>query len=87
MSRSSERIKRKPITVANWMLTVLLSVIPGINIIGFIAMIIFAKNRSKKNFAIASLLLCIIFAVLFVAAFVVFGDQIVEFAKKLNLPE
>ena len=87
MSRSSERIKRKPISVINWMLTVLLSVIPGINVVGFIAMIIFAKNRSKKNFAIASLLLCTIFAVLFVAAFVLFGDQIVEFAKGLNLSE
>jgi len=87
MSRSEERIKRKPISIINWILTILLSVIPGVNIIGFIAMIIFAKNRSKKNFAIASLILIVLLAVLFVAAFLVFGDQIVEFAKGLNAAE
>ena len=87
MSRSEERSRRKPISIINWMLTILLSIIPGVNIIGFIAMMIFSKSRSKKNFAAASLILIVLAAVLFVAAFVVFGDEIVEFAKKLNVPE
>jgi len=87
MSRLEERTRRKPVSVINWMLTILLSIIPGLNIIGFIAMIIFAKNRSKKTFATASLILILLAAVLFVAAFIVFGDQIVEFAKQLNVPE
>ena len=87
MSRSEEKIRRKPISIINWILTILLSIIPGVNIIGFIAMIIFAKNRSKKNFAIASLVLIALAAVLFVAAFLVFGDQIVEFARELNAVE
>ena len=84
MSREEGRSRRKPVSIINWMLTIILSVIPGINIIGFIAMMIFAKNRSKKTFAAAALILCILFAVLFIAAFLVFGDEIVELAGKLN---
>lgn len=84
MSREEGRNRRKPVSIINWMLTIILSVIPGINIIGFIAMMIFAKNRSKKTFAAAALILCILFAVLFIAAFLVFGDEIVELAGKLN---
>ncbi len=87
MSRSEEKSRRKPISVINWILTILFSIIPGINIIGFIATIIFAKSRSKKNYAIAALVLVLLAAVLFVAAFLVFGDKIVEFAKNLNVPE
>ena len=84
MSREEGRSRRKPVSIINWMLTIILSIIPGINIIGFIAMMIFAKNRSKKTFAAAALILCILFAVLFIAAFLVFGDEIVELAGKLN---
>jgi len=85
MSREEGRIKRKPVSIINWMLSILFSIIPGVNIIGFIATLIFAQNRSKKTYAAAALILCVIFAVLFVAAFIVFGDEIVELAGKLNV--
>ena len=84
MSREEGKIRRKPVSIINWMLTIILSVIPGVNIIGFIGMMIFAKNRSKKTYAAAALILCVLFAVLFIAAFLVFGDEIVELAGKLN---
>ena len=86
MSRREDKPRRKPVSVINWMLTLIVSAIPGVNILGFILMMIFAKNRSKRTFAVAALLLCVIFAVLFIAAFLVFGDKIVEFARSLNLP-
>lgn len=84
MSREEGRIRRKPVSIINWMLTIILSIIPGVNIIGFIAMMIFARNKSKKTFAAASLILCALTVVLFIAAFLFFGDQIVELASKLN---
>lgn len=84
MSREEARTRRKPVSIINWMLTIILSVIPGVNILGFIGMMIFARNRSKKTYAAAALILCVLFAILFVAAFLVFGDEIVELAGKLN---
>ena len=85
MSREEGRIRRKPVSVINWMLTIILAVIPGVNIISFIATIIFARNRSKKTFAIAALILILLFIALFIAAFLIFGDKIVELAGKLNI--
>lgn len=84
MSRTEDKPRRKPISILNWMLTLFVSAIPGVNIIGFVVMAIFAQNRSKRTFAGAALILTGIFAVLFVIAFLIFGDQIVEFARKLN---
>lgn len=85
MSHSDDMPKRKKgISVINWMLTLLVSAIPGVNIIFFILTLIVGKARSKRTYAAAALILTGIFLVLICAAFVVFGDQIVEFAKKLN---
>lgn len=84
MRREEGRVRRKPISIINWMLTIIISVIPGVNIIGFVVMLIFARNKSKKTFAAAALILCALAVVLFIAAFLIFGDQIVELASKLN---
>lgn len=84
MSREEGRIRRKPVSIINWMLTIILSVIPGVNLIGFIVMMIFAKNKSKKTFAAAAFILCLLAAILFIAAFLIFGDEIVKLASKLN---
>ena len=87
MSRAEARAKRKPVSIINWMLTIIMSIIPGVNIIGFIATIIFAKNRSKKTYAAAALILCAVAIILTIAAFLIFGDKIVELAEKLNAVE
>jgi len=84
MSREEGRIRRKPVSIINWMLTIILSILPGVNFIGFIAMMIFAKNKSKKTFAAAALILCLLFNILFIAAFLFFGDEIVKLASQLN---
>ena len=87
MSRAEARAKRKPVSILNWMLTIIMSIIPGVNIIGFIATMIFAKNRSKKTYAAAALILCVVFVVLFIAAFLIFGDKIVDLVSKLGTVE
>lgn len=85
MSHSDDMPKRKKgISVVNWMLTLLVSAIPGVNLIFFILTLIVSKTRSKRTYAAAALILTVAFLALSAAAFVVFGDEIVEFARKLN---
>ena len=85
MSRSADMPKRKKgISTLNWMLTLILAAIPGVNILSFILTLIVGKARSKRTFAAAALILTVILLLLVAAAFVFFGDQIVEFAKGLN---
>jgi uncharacterized membrane protein YqjE len=76
--------KSKRISVLNWMGTMLVCSIPGVNLIALILFIIFAKSPSKRSFAIASLLWIILLIALVCAAFLVFPEQISEFAAYLR---
>ncbi len=76
--------RKKGITVFNWMITLILSAIPGVNVIFFVLSLIFAKSRPKRTFAGAALILTVLFAAIIVAAFMIFGDEIVDFARRLN---
>ena len=69
---------KKPSTVSilNWMGTLLLCSIPGVNLITIICTLIFAKSPSKKNFAWAMLILALIA--------VVFPNQTAELANLLR---
>lgn len=75
--------KKKGISILNWMGTMVLCAIPGVNIIAMALMAGLAKSRSKRSFAGAFLILQAIIIVVVVAAFMLFGDQLVEFSKKL----
>ena len=83
MARAEKR-KVKKISVWNWMGSLLLSCIPGVNIIAWILFIIFAKNPSKRSFAVACIVLTLIFAVLVCAAFVAFPQQLIQLAADLR---
>ena len=50
----------KPISFLNWFFTLLLSIIPGANIIFFIITLSCARTSSKRRFATAALVLTII---------------------------
>ena len=65
--------KRQP-SVWNWMGSLLLYSIPGVNLIFLILSAIFAKSTAKRNFAVAGILLMVICAVLIFVAFMVFPD-------------
>lgn len=85
MSRSEvKKSRNNRVSVINWIGTLLLSVLPGVNIIAWILMIIFAKRQAKRSFAIAALILTVLCVVLYFVAFIVFGDQLVEFAQTLT---
>ena len=84
MSQKETKPRKKGISHVNWLGTLLLSALPGINVIAWVLFCIFGKNRSKRTFAAAALILTGAFAVLFCLAFFFFGDQIVAWTKTLN---
>ena len=84
MSRKEPaRQRRKSISILNWMGTLVLCAIPGVNIIALILIAALAKSKSKRHFAGAALILIGIAAVLTVVAFAVFGEALTQFAQAL----
>ena len=84
MSRTDDIPARKRgISVLNWMGTLILAAIPGVNILSFVLFLILGRSRSKRTFAAASLILMGVFAILTVAAFMLFGAQLTDFANWL----
>lgn len=85
MSRAAERIAREQqISVFNWMLTLLISMIPGVNLIVWIAWQFMPVKKVRKRFALAALLLTILLAIIFFVCFMVWGPQIVEWLKSVQ---
>ena len=84
MGRAENKSKYRKVSVWNWMGTLILCSIPGVNLIALILFIIFAKAQSKRSFAIAMLLLDLIVVALVVAAFLIFPDQLAQFAADLR---
>lgn len=76
--------KSRKISIWNWMGTLIVCSIPGVNIISLILIIILAKNRSKRNFAIAALLLMVLCAALLCAVFLLFPQELSQFAADLR---
>lgn len=75
--------KNRP-SVLNWMGTLILYAIPGVNLIFLILSIIFAKSGAKRNFAIAGLLLMILCAAAVFAAFAIFPDFFIQQSQNLR---
>ena len=80
MSKSG---KNRP-SILNWMGTLLLYGIPGVNLIFLIFSAIFAKSYAKRNFAIAGILLMVISAVLVFAAFALFPHTFTHLADTIR---
>ena len=79
------RAKKTPsVSVINWMGTLLLCAIPGVNILTVILTLIFAKNPSKKSFALALLLLMIFIVLLAVVLLLVLPEQAAQLADFLR---
>ena len=80
MARSS---KKQP-SVLNWMGSLILYAIPGINLIFLILSVIFAKSTSKRSFAIAGILLMVLSAILVFAAFMLFPDFFTKLTQAMR---
>lgn len=75
--------KNRP-SVLNWMGTLILYGIPGVNLIFLILSIIFAKSAAKRNFAIAALILMVLYAALIFTAFAVFPEYFMQLGQTLR---
>lgn len=67
--KTAKSSKSKKVSVWNWIGTLILMSIPGVNIISAILFIIFAKAQAKRSFCIAWLVLVVIALALLCAAF------------------
>ena len=74
----------KPVSVGGWLGTILLSAIPGINLIFWIIWAFAAKKPSRRSFSIAMLILTLLFAALAAAAIFLWGTEILEWARSLD---
>lgn len=79
------RAKKIPkVSVFNWMWTLLLCSIPGVNVLAILCFMFFAKNPSKKSFAVAVFLWSLI-AVIAAALLLFFlPEQSAELAEMLR---
>jgi uncharacterized membrane protein YqjE len=80
----AEKTKNKKISILNWMGTLLVCSIPGLNLVALILFIIFAKNPSKRSFAVACIVLTLVLAALVCAAFIIFPQQLTQLAADLR---
>ena len=78
------RTSKKQPSVLNWMGTLILYAIPGVNLIFLILSAIFAKSTGKRGFAIAGILLMLLCAALVFAAFAIFPDFFTRLAETLR---
>lgn len=78
------RVKKSKISVLNWMGTLALCAIPGVNLIALICFLILGKSSSKRSFALAALVWILILAVAGVVLTVLFSANIAELAQSLQ---
>ncbi len=76
--------KTSKISTINWMGTLLLCAIPGVNIIAIICFLIFAKSPSKRSFALASLLWILILIAAAAVMLILLPTQVAEFSETLR---
>ncbi|MEF9973876.1 MAG: hypothetical protein RR296_02260 [Clostridia bacterium] len=77
-------IKRRDISVLNWLGTLFLSIIPGVNLVMFFVWAFASKRATKRHFAIAALILTVLLLVVGVLACALYGDAIVGFLERLT---
>lgn len=67
--------KKNRISVLNWMGTMLVLAVPGVNILAMILFLIFAKSASKKTFVLAVLIWSLLGAIAAAALLLAFPEQ------------
>ena len=83
MSKKSKPTYNPPISMFNWFITLLLSIIPGVNILFFIFGISFAKSPSKRSFCLAALVLALLIIAAVVIASLLEADAIIKWCNDI----
>lgn len=73
----------KKVSFFNWFITLIFSLIPGVNLIFFIGTCMFARNPSKRTYAVAALVLTLIILIALCVGVIFFGNEVVEWAEKV----
>ena len=74
----------KPVSVGGWLVTLILSAIPALNLILWMIWAFAAKRPSRKSFAVAMLILTLIFLSLSLLTACLFGQEILDWARSIN---
>ena len=84
MSKEHKNKSRTPaISFINWFITLIVSLIPGANILFFIFTIALARTPSKRNFAIAALVLALVIGIALAVTLFWFSDSLIDFFNKI----
>lgn len=81
MSKQAKGVKK--VSFFNWFITLILSAIPGVNILFFIGSAMFAGNPSKRTYAAAALVITLLVLIALCVGVIFFGNEIVEWAEKV----
>lgn len=76
--------RKSIVSVMNWIGTLIVLAIPGVNIIMLFVWAITCKRASKRNFCIAVLVLSLIFIALSLALIAVYGNFIAAWIEGLD---
>ena len=82
MARAKKSKNR--VSVWNWLLTLLLMAIPGVNLLAVICFLIFGKAQPKRSFALAVLIWTIVIAIGTVVVLMLIPEQVSNFANTLR---
>lgn len=74
----------RPVSVGGWIGTILLSAIPGLNLLLWIIWAFAAKRPSRRSFSIAMLVLTLVFVALVAVAISLYGAEILEWARSID---
>ena len=81
---ASAKKSKNRVSVWNWLLTLLLMSIPGVNLIVTICILIFAKAQPKRNYAWAVLIWTVLITATAVVVVMVFPDYMNTLADMLR---
>jgi hypothetical protein len=71
--------RHSTVGVGNWVGTIILSLIPGVNIVSFIIWIVAGKVPSKRNFAIGALIVSFLLVLAYLVVIMFFADPVLRF--------
>ena len=74
----------KPVSIGGWVGTILLSCVPAVNIVLWLIWAFTAKRRSRRNYAIACLILTGALLLIALLAVSFFGTAMLNWARGLN---
>ena len=84
VSMAGAEKKSKKVSVWNWLGTLILLSLPGVNVIALILFLIFSEAQAKKSFCIACLILMILSLALVCAVLLAFPQQLTDLAAFLR---